>query len=100
MDKIASAVGIPLFMDTATQMATRISYARVCVEVLASSVLPDSMVIESKVDGKEVFPIVYDWKPHACSHCLTFGHDDAICSKHPRLLPTLSKNPAQDGFTT
>ncbi|KAK1287798.1 hypothetical protein QJS10_CPB19g00447 [Acorus calamus] len=70
----------------------------VYVEVLASSVLPDSVVIESQADGKEVFPIIYDWKPQSCSHCLTFGHDDALCSKRPRLIP--SKSPVQDGFTT
>ncbi|KAK1311258.1 hypothetical protein QJS10_CPA08g00929 [Acorus calamus] len=100
MGKIASAVGIPLFMDTATQMATRISYARVCVEVLASSVLPDSVVIDSQADGKEVFPTVYDWKPQSCSHCLTFGHDDTLCSKRPRLISIPSKSHAHDGITT
>ncbi|KAK1310589.1 hypothetical protein QJS10_CPA08g00936 [Acorus calamus] len=74
-------------------MATRITFARVCVEVEAGKALPDSVVIESKADGREIFPIIYDWKPQACSHCQTFGHDDALCCKRSRLLPQAPKGP-------
>ncbi|KAK1313255.1 hypothetical protein QJS10_CPA06g01029 [Acorus calamus] len=95
LEKIASAVWTPLFMDTATQMATKISFTRVCVEVEAGKALPDSVVIESKADGREIFPIIYDWKPQACSHYQTFGHDDALCCKRPRLLPQVPKGPSQ-----
>ncbi|KAK1307676.1 hypothetical protein QJS10_CPA09g00955 [Acorus calamus] len=100
LGKIASSVGTPLFMDAATQMVTRITYARVCVEVSAKMVLPDVVVIEMAAGGRESFPIVYDWKPHACSHCHTFGHDDALCCKRPRLHHRAPKPQQQDGFTS
>ncbi|KAK1299001.1 hypothetical protein QJS10_CPB14g01039 [Acorus calamus] len=87
-------------MDMATQMSTRISFARVCVEVEAGKELSDSVVIESKEDGREVFPIVYDWKPQACFHCQTFGHDDALCCKRPRLPTPVPKVSMQDEFTS
>ncbi|KAK1297672.1 hypothetical protein QJS10_CPB15g01199 [Acorus calamus] len=100
LGKIASTVGTPLFMDSTTQRATRISYARVCVEVLADQPLPDSVTIESTIDGYEVFPIVYDWKPQACSHCHTFGHDDALCYKRPRTSMQVTRDTSADGFIT
>ncbi|KAK1326814.1 hypothetical protein QJS10_CPA01g01648 [Acorus calamus] len=43
MGKIVSAIGTPLCMDTATRMFTRISYARVYVEIEAGETLPDSI---------------------------------------------------------
>ncbi|KAK1270276.1 hypothetical protein QJS04_geneDACA016183 [Acorus gramineus] len=91
MSKIASAVGTPLFMDTATQMATRIAYARVYVEVSVDVELPNEVVIEIAAGGRESFPIAYDWKPQACSHCHTFGHDDALCCKRPKITPLTPK---------
>ncbi|KAK1286705.1 hypothetical protein QJS10_CPB20g00636 [Acorus calamus] len=98
--KMESLVGVPLFMDTATQLATKISCVWVCVEVSANSVLPDSVVIESKADGREVFSIIYDWKPHACSHCHTFGHDDVLCFKRPRSISPAPKQYTLNGFST
>ncbi|KAK1312399.1 hypothetical protein QJS10_CPA07g00448 [Acorus calamus] len=100
LGKIASTVGTPLFMDTATQMATRISYARVCVEVSAEAVLPDVVLIETMAGGKETFPIAYDWKPQACSHCHTFGHDDALCCKRSRLNPLTQRTQESEGFSS
>ncbi|KAK1261718.1 hypothetical protein QJS04_geneDACA011583 [Acorus gramineus] len=43
--------------------------------------LPDSIVVNSPIGGRQEFRVVYDWKPQACSHCNTFGHDDAMCYK-------------------
>ncbi|KAK1327168.1 40S ribosomal protein S29 [Acorus calamus] len=45
MGKIVSAIGTPLCMDTATRMFTRISYARVYVEIEAGETLPDSICV-------------------------------------------------------
>ncbi|KAK1300219.1 hypothetical protein QJS10_CPB13g00935 [Acorus calamus] len=100
LGKIASAVGTPLFMDSATQRATRTSYARVCVEVSADQPLPDSLTIESTIEGCEVFHVVYDWKPQACAHCHTFGHDDALCCKRPRTSMQVTRDTSADGFIT
>ncbi|KAK1282622.1 hypothetical protein QJS10_CPB22g00516 [Acorus calamus] len=88
LGKLASAVGTPLCLDTATQRGISISFARICVEIEANKCLPDSVCVNSKSGGREVFPIVYDWKPQACPHCHTFGHDGAMCSKKPLSLPS------------
>ncbi|KAK1283257.1 hypothetical protein QJS10_CPB21g00761 [Acorus calamus] len=63
---------------------TRISYARVCVEIEAGKPLPDSIVVNSKIGGRQEYKVVYDWKPRACSHCHTFEHDDSMCCKKPK----------------
>ncbi|KAK1265567.1 hypothetical protein QJS04_geneDACA022438 [Acorus gramineus] len=70
------------------------------MEVSAKMVLPDVVIIETAAEGRESFPIVYDWKPRACSHCHTFRHDDALCSKRPRLNHMALRTQLQDGFTS
>ncbi|KAK1296370.1 hypothetical protein QJS10_CPB15g00981 [Acorus calamus] len=57
-----------------------------CLSKIASGIgkpLPDSIMVNSKIGGQQEFKVVYDWKPRACSHCNTFGHDDAMCCKRP-----------------
>lgn len=43
---IASAVGIPLYLDKATEECRRIGAARVCVEVNCSGKPPNSVEVE------------------------------------------------------
>ncbi|KAK1272493.1 hypothetical protein QJS04_geneDACA015180 [Acorus gramineus] len=81
LNKIASGIGTPLYRDAATRQGTRISFARVCVEIEAGQALPDSIVVNSPIGGRQEFRVVYDWKPQAWSHCNMFGHDDAMCYK-------------------
>ncbi|KAK1319449.1 hypothetical protein QJS10_CPB04g01522 [Acorus calamus] len=50
--------------------------------------------------GRETFSIAYDWKPHACSHCHTFGHDDALCCKRPRLNHLPQRTQQHEGSTS
>ncbi|KAK1312102.1 hypothetical protein QJS10_CPA07g00429 [Acorus calamus] len=76
--KVTSAIGTPLFMDTGTRMRTRISNARICVEVEAGEVLPDLICVRHNGD-LEHYPVIYEWRPVACPHCVTFGHDEAMC---------------------
>ncbi|KAK1278990.1 hypothetical protein QJS04_geneDACA020178 [Acorus gramineus] len=89
ISKITSLIGTPLFMDTPTRMRTRISYARVCVEVQAGTNLPDFVCVRSNGELIQL-PVLYDWKPQACSACSTFGHDNAMCGKfsHPSGAPS------------
>ncbi|KAK1266027.1 hypothetical protein QJS04_geneDACA002565 [Acorus gramineus] len=82
----ASLIGIPLFLDTATRMRSRISYARVCVEVEAGVTLPDWVCVRCNGE-KEQLQVLYDWKLNACSLCSTFGHDDAMCGKQKSSVP-------------
>lgn len=43
---ITSAVGVPLFMDKAIELRTKLSFARVCVEVEHDVLLPSSIHVE------------------------------------------------------
>ncbi|KAK1262135.1 hypothetical protein QJS04_geneDACA020460 [Acorus gramineus] len=48
--KLASAVGNPLYMDSSTANRSRIEYARICVEISASSSLPDFIRLREGID--------------------------------------------------
>ncbi|KAK1299352.1 hypothetical protein QJS10_CPB14g01366 [Acorus calamus] len=91
LSKIASAIGVPLYRDAATRLGTRISFARVCVEIAVGSTLPDKVVVNSKLGGQQEFLVSYDWKPKACTHCFTFGHDDAMCCKKPQISSAVAR---------
>ncbi|KAK1326701.1 hypothetical protein QJS10_CPA01g02458 [Acorus calamus] len=79
LSKLASVVGTPLYMDSSTATRSRIEFARICVEISASSTLPDS--IHLKEDGilREV-NVEYEWKPSPCKSCNTFGHSSMQCA--------------------
>ncbi|KAK1261263.1 hypothetical protein QJS04_geneDACA018017 [Acorus gramineus] len=49
LGRVASLIGTPPFLDTATRMHTRISYARICVEIQAGDPLPDWVCVRSNV---------------------------------------------------
>ena len=63
---IASAVGIPLHLDTLTENHSRLSFARICIEVDVNCTFP-------------TIRIEYPWVPQNCTHCKTFGHSLAKC---------------------
>ncbi|KAK1278394.1 hypothetical protein QJS04_geneDACA016571 [Acorus gramineus] len=83
LSRIGSTIGVPLYVDSATLRCTRASYARICVEVQASKVLPDSVLVEVSPGHRESFKLDYDWKPIACRFCQTFGHDEVCCIMKP-----------------
>ncbi|KAK1303554.1 hypothetical protein QJS10_CPB11g01546 [Acorus calamus] len=89
LSRIGSLIGSPLFMDSATLRCTKTSFARLCIEVEASTVLPDEVSVEIAPGLKEKFKVDYDWRPSACIHCQTFGHNEVRCCKKP--LPASEK---------
>ncbi|KAI0515490.1 hypothetical protein KFK09_008154 [Dendrobium nobile] len=88
ISRIASCVKIPLAVDALTAAKTRLTFARVCVQVCSSSPLPD--VIYYTVDDK-TFPLTvqYDWKPTHCNFCNSIMHAPNTCPKNPN--PHLSE---------
>ncbi|XP_020681356.1 sporozoite surface protein 2-like [Dendrobium catenatum] len=82
ISKIASCVGIRLAVDALTAAKTRLTFARVCVQVCSSSPLPDE--IYYTVDDKK-FPltVLYDWKPTHCTFCNSIMHAPNACPKNP-----------------
>ena len=82
---IASVVGKPLHMDSLTEYRTRLSFARICIEVDLSSKFPKTARLNLGNGKYTTIKIEYPWVPHNCSHCQVFGHKISQCpiSKAP-----------------
>ncbi|PKU78722.1 Uncharacterized protein MA16_Dca000065 [Dendrobium catenatum] len=78
ISKIASKVGIPIAVDSLTAAKTRLTYARVCIQVSTSSTFPESVAVS--IEG-EIFKlqIQYEWKPVPCSICASLAHASTNC---------------------
>ncbi|KAL7207898.1 hypothetical protein ACSBR1_029781 [Camellia fascicularis] len=78
LSRIASKIGTPLFMDYLTSSGTRVSFARVCVEVNVDSSLPPCFFVKCGEDVVEI-RVEYQGIPTKCDHCKVFGHDTKRC---------------------
>ena len=76
---IASAVGKPLHMDSLTENRTRLSFARICIEVDLSSKFPKTARLNLGNGKCTTIRIEYPWVPQNCSHCQVFGHKISHC---------------------
>ncbi|PWA70237.1 cation/H+ exchanger, Cation/H+ exchanger, CPA1 family [Artemisia annua] len=62
----------------------RAGFARVLIEIEASSGLVDNVAVCYKSLGKSMeLKVEYPWKPPICAHCKVFGHAFERCSKRP-----------------
>ncbi|XVE74386.1 hypothetical protein DITRI_Ditri12bG0012800 [Diplodiscus trichospermus] len=78
---IASAVGIPLYMDRITTSYQRLAYAKVCVEIEVSSKIPSSIEVRMK-DGSPIsISVEVPWHPQRCTNCSLFGHSPNTCQR-------------------
>ena len=67
-------------MDEATATGSRVDFARICVEIDAAFSFPQTTHLE--VDGiQEDIQVDYNWHPHPCAVCSSFGHEEGSCSK-------------------
>ena len=82
---IASAVWKPLHMDSLIENRTRLSFARICIEVDLSSKFPKTARLNLGNGKCTTIRIEYPWVPQNCSHCQVFGHKISHCpvSKAP-----------------
>ncbi|XP_020687492.1 uncharacterized protein LOC110103220 [Dendrobium catenatum] len=88
ISKIASYIGIPLYVDALTANRTRLTFARVCVEVNKDSILAEEIPME--IDGMDLtLKVVYDWKPTRCEGCGSLIHSFAICPQNPDPKPAI-----------
>ncbi|KAG5554544.1 hypothetical protein RHGRI_012185 [Rhododendron griersonianum] len=76
---LASAIGKPLYADEMTEATSRISYARICVEVDVQSVLPHSIDLITSSGRLVKINVKYPWRPLKCVSCKVFGHTE--CSQ-------------------
>ncbi|KAI0489283.1 hypothetical protein KFK09_029125 [Dendrobium nobile] len=91
ISKLASCVGIPNAVDALTAAKTRLTFARVCIQVTSNSPLPEEIFFS--IDGK-ITPlrVHYDWKPEHCSQCGSIMHPPTLCPKDPITKPISNNN--------
>ncbi|XP_075096472.1 uncharacterized protein LOC142174553 [Nicotiana tabacum] len=75
LSRIASGLRSPLYADECTSNTSRISYARVLIEMDISKELPKSIKIQDPAGKKFEQLVEYDWVPKYCKKCLMAGHD-------------------------
>ena len=67
LNHIASAVGKPLYANSATEACTRVVFARICVEVDATHLLVDEFEVEAlQKDGSSsliTIRVSFQWRP-------------------------------------
>ncbi|XVF57674.1 hypothetical protein PTKIN_Ptkin07bG0001000 [Pterospermum kingtungense] len=81
---VASALGDPLYMDRVTASRERIAYAKVCVEIGATDVIPYSIEILMPRGKIVVVTVEIPWMLAKCKHCKIFGHSERFCEKKPK----------------
>lgn len=95
--RIASAVGVPLYLDKSSELRRRLDIAKVCVEVERDAPLPAS--IEVNIEGVGMMPIAvdYPWRPETCSGCKGFGHNISHCNAKEVWMSKGPKDASKNG---
>lgn len=80
LSKIASAIGKPLYADPYTTDKSRISFARVLIDLDISLDLKTEVVVTTLFRVKKL-AVNYEWMPYYCTHCQKIGHQTSKCKK-------------------
>ncbi|KAK4714104.1 hypothetical protein R3W88_020011 [Solanum pinnatisectum] len=78
LSQISSVIGVSIYADECTAKQTRISYARMLIEVNVTKPLPEKIVVMDPTGNKFEQEVFYDWKPKFCPKCSMVGH---TCTK-------------------
>ena len=89
---IASTIGIPLHLDPLTENQTKLSFARICIEVGVDCEFPKSVLLDRGNGSYSTIRIEYPWVPQRCSECKLFGHNLLNCEA--------KKTPSSGMFST
>ncbi|GAV62243.1 DUF4283 domain-containing protein/zf-CCHC_4 domain-containing protein [Cephalotus follicularis] len=81
---IASVLGKPLHMDVTTMNRHALMFARVCIDMSASSSFPESVTLELEDGSTTSIEVEYPWRPAACALCKVFDHSNRSCPKVSR----------------
>ena len=81
--QIASRVRLPLYADKLTENFSRVSFARICIDIEADSKLPYCFPIQCE-EEVGVLRVEYQTLPPVREHCKVFGHLVKECSKAPK----------------
>jgi len=81
LSKITSVLGKPIQSDMLTSSMSKLSYARVLVEINLLSDLPYSIEVTLPNGSILHQQVVYETLPRFCKHCRTLGHITSTCTK-------------------
>ena len=106
LSKLASVIGKPVHTDSPTSSMTRLSYARVLIEIDLFAALPSLIDITLPNGVSKAQEVVYESLPRFCKQCKTLGHSTSACNsasshkrkKHPPAptAPSGCSNPSAD----
>ncbi|XP_020684420.1 uncharacterized protein LOC110101008 [Dendrobium catenatum] len=83
ISRIASKIGTPIAVDDLTAEKTRLTYARVCVQVSKECSYPEFIPITILGEPFSL-RIQYEWKPEQCEHCGSIVHTPDFCPSKPQ----------------
>jgi len=75
LSRIGSTLGKPLFADECSSKQTRISYARILIEIDITIPLLHKILVESPDEKCFEHKIAYDWEPTFCQKCQQVEHN-------------------------
>lgn len=81
INRAASTLGRPLYIDGPTSRKERVSFARCCVEMEVGDDFRDDVIFRYGENGElsVTQPVVYDWRPRQCAKCKVFGLEEGRC---------------------
>ncbi|KAL0919446.1 hypothetical protein M5K25_011541 [Dendrobium thyrsiflorum] len=99
ISKIATKIGTPMAVDALTASKSRLTYARVCVQVDNTATYPEHIPIS--VTGKLFnLKIEYEWKPDLCGLCKSLNHSTNSCPTNPNPPPKPAPKPFRGRSTS
>ncbi|XP_070032704.1 uncharacterized protein [Nicotiana tomentosiformis] len=78
LSRIAIAIEVPKYADECTTKQTRISFARMLIEVNVTKPLPDEVTVLDPLEKIFQQSVIFEWKPDYCEECLMIEHN---CTK-------------------
>ncbi|CAO2812509.1 unnamed protein product [Amaranthus hypochondriacus] len=73
--RIVSAIGVPVLADECTAKQSKVSYARVLVEVDITHEFVKEIKVRDNMGREFVQKAIPEWRPYFCSKCNKIGHD-------------------------
>ncbi|XP_039033520.1 uncharacterized protein LOC120169447 [Hibiscus syriacus] len=76
---IASAIGVPISMDTITAKKSILEFAKVCIEIGVKDDIPKLIEVVLKDRQTTLINVEVPWLPHYCRRCNVFGRNEKGC---------------------
>jgi hypothetical protein len=81
LSKLASVIGKPVHSDSPTTSMSRLSYARVLIDIDLLVELPSWIDITLPNGVTKSQAVIYESLPRFCKQCKTLGHSTSACNK-------------------